>query len=182
MSKSQETFSKKEKEKKRQKKKEEKARKREERKASSEGGGLDNMMAYLDEFGNIVDTPPDPTKKKKEIKAENIQLGVPKREDVEDVVNEGKVTFYNDSKGYGFIKDMNSQESYFFHVNGMLEEVVENDKVTFDLEKGQKGLNAVNVKKYVKPAEPIVSEEEGEEDDEDATDDTQADATSDESE
>lgn len=151
MSKSQETFSKKEKEKKRQKKKEEKARKREERKANSEGGGLENMMAYLDEFGNIVDTPPDPTKKKKEIKAENIQLGVPKREDIEPEINEGKVTFYNDSKGYGFIKDLNSQESYFFHVNGMLEEVVENDKVTFDLEKGQKGLNAVNVKKYVKP-------------------------------
>jgi cold shock CspA family protein len=148
MGRSQETFSKKEKEKKRQKKKEEKAKKREERKENSAGGGLENMLAYVDEYGNITDTPPDPTKKKKEIKAESIELGVPKAE-VEDEGTEhlGKVTFFNDSKGYGFIKDLKSQESYFVHVHGLTEEVAEGDKVSFELEKGQKGLNAVRVKK-----------------------------------
>jgi len=148
MGRSQETFGKKEKEKKRQKKKEEKAKKREERKANSEGGGLENMMAYVDEFGNITDTPPDPANKAK-IKAEDIQLGVPKKEemDEEDAVHEGKVSFFNDSKGYGFIKDLKNQESYFVHINGLTEEVAEGDKVSFELEKGMKGLNAVKVKK-----------------------------------
>jgi len=149
MARSQETFGKKEKEKKRQKKKEEKAKRREERKANSEGGGLENMMAYVDEFGNITDTPPDPLAKKAIVKAEDIQLGIPKKEDAEDEdpIHEGKVTFFNDSKGYGFIKDLNNQESYFVHVNGLQEEVGEGDKVSFELEKGQKGLMAVRVKK-----------------------------------
>lgn len=148
MAKSQETFNKKEKEKKRLKKRQDKMLRKEERKANSEGGGLENMMAYLDEFGNIVDSPPDPTVKKEKISAESIELGVPKRLDENDgEPNQGKVTFYNESKGYGFIKDSVSQENYFFHVNGLLEEVKENDTVTFDLEKGQKGMNAVSVRK-----------------------------------
>lgn len=147
MGRSQETFSKKEKEKKRKKKKEEKLKKREERKANSDGGGLDNMIAYVDDYGNIVDTPPDDQKKAK-VKAEDIPLGVPKREEEpEDAVHSGKVSFFNDSKGYGFIKDLNNQESYFVHVNGLMEEVKEGDKVEFELERGQKGMNAVKVKK-----------------------------------
>ena len=114
MAKSQETFNKKEKEKKRLKKRQDKLLKKDERKANSDGGGLENMMAYLDEFGNIVDTPPDPTIKKKKIIAGNIELGVPKREDAgEAEANEGKVTFYNESKGYGFIKDGRNSENYF---------------------------------------------------------------------
>ena len=60
---------------------------------------------------------------------------------------QGKVAFYNDSKGYGFINDLNSQEKYFFHVNGLIDEVTENDKVTFEVERGLKGMNAVRVKK-----------------------------------
>lgn len=148
MGRSQETFSKKEKEKKRQKKREEKAKRKEERKENSAGGGLENMLAYVDEFGNITDTPPDPTKKKEEIKAENIEIGIPKAEELpDDGIYNGKVTFFNEGKGYGFIKDLNSQESYFVHVNGLTEEVIEGDKVVFELEQGQKGLNAVNVKK-----------------------------------
>lgn len=148
MGRSQETFSKREKEKKRKKKKEEKQRKKEERQANSDGGGLDNMIAYVDEFGNITDTPPDPEKKKKPIKAEDIQIGVPQREeDDSDPVHEGKVTFFNESKGYGFIRSLKDQESYFVHVNGLTEEIVENDRVSFELERGQKGMNAVKVRK-----------------------------------
>ena len=60
---------------------------------------------------------------------------------------EGKVEFFNDSKGYGFIMELESQEKFFVHVNGLLEEIKENDKVSFELERGMKGMNAVRVKK-----------------------------------
>ena len=83
MGKSQETYNKKEKEKKRLKKRQDKLAKKEERKANSDGGGLENMMAYVDENGMIVDTPPDPAKKTK-IKASNIELGVPKKEESDE--------------------------------------------------------------------------------------------------
>ena len=149
MARSQETFNKKEKEKKRLKKKQEKQLRKEERRANSnKGGDLDSMLAYVDENGHITDTPPDTTKKKKEIKAENIELGVPKKEAIEeDVVRKGKVAFFDTSKGYGFIRDLANEEKYFVHISGTLDEITENDSVTFELEKGLKGLNAVKVKK-----------------------------------
>ncbi len=149
MGRSQETFSKKENEKKKQKKKKEKEERREERKANaSNGNSLDEMIAYVDADGNITDTPPDPNQKKKEIKHEDIQLGATKREDIEeDTVRTGIVSFFNDSKGYGFIRDKNTQESIFVHMNGLTEPIKENNKVTFEIERGPKGLNAVNVKK-----------------------------------
>lgn len=147
MAKSQETFSKKEKEKKRLKKRQDKLVKKEERRANSEGGSLESMMAYVDEHGNITDTPPDPTKKKKVI-ASNIEIGIPKREDEpQEVGRQGKISYWNDAKGYGFIKDSMTQENVFVHVNGTLEAVKENDTVTFEVERGQKGMNAVRVKK-----------------------------------
>jgi cold shock protein len=61
-------------------------------------------------------------------------------------MNKGTVKFFNESKGFGFIKDAESQEEYFVHVSGLKEEIRENDEVTFDLQEGRKGLNAVNVK------------------------------------
>jgi len=147
MAKSQQTYNKKEKEKKRLKKRQDKLQKKEERKANSAGGGLDAMMAYVDENGMITDTPPDPTKKKKVIKAENIEIGVPKREEeIEETVKTGKVSFFDSSKGFGFILDIKSQEKYFVHVSGLIDEVAEDDKVTFELERGMKGMNAVKVK------------------------------------
>jgi cold shock CspA family protein len=147
MAKSQQTFSKKEKEKKRLKKRLDKQKKREERQANSEGGGLDSMIAYVDENGNITDTPPDLTQKKK-IKAENIELGVPKREK-EDIITErkGRVDFFNDSKGFGFIKETGTQEKFFVHINSCMEQIKENDNVIFEIERGLKGMNAVRVKK-----------------------------------
>lgn len=147
MGKSQETYNKKEKEKKRLKKRQDKQLKKEERRANSEGGGLENMMAYVDENGVIVDTPPDLTKKKK-IKAENIEIGIPKREKEEvDPIKKGKIEFFNDQKGFGFIKEDETNEKFFVHVHGLTEEVKEGDKVQFELEQGMKGLNAVRVKK-----------------------------------
>jgi cold shock CspA family protein len=147
MGKSQETFGKKEKEKKRLKKRKEKLEKREERKANSQkGASLEDMMVYVDENGQLTDTPPDPTKKKK-INAKNIEISVPKREDVPEDKGpkKGKVEFFNDQKGYGFIKEMDSNEKFFVHINGCVDDIAEGDKVTFELERGLKGMNAVNV-------------------------------------
>ncbi|WP_207430251.1 cold-shock protein [Sabulibacter ruber] len=61
-------------------------------------------------------------------------------------MNNGKVKFFNTEKGFGFIKDSNSNQEYFVHVTGLVDEVRENDEVTFELKEGRKGLNAVNVK------------------------------------
>ncbi|RIJ41438.1 cold-shock protein [Pontibacter oryzae] len=62
-------------------------------------------------------------------------------------MNKGKVKFFNDEKGFGFIKDESTDQEYFVHVTGLIDEIRENDDVTFDLQEGRKGLNAVNVKR-----------------------------------
>lgn len=148
MSKSQETWNKKEAEKKRAKKKQDKEQKKEERKANSGGSSsFEDMLAYVDEYGNITSTPPDPLKKIV-IKEEDIQIAIPKLADIApvDTVRKGIVAFFNDSKGYGFIKDMDTQESIFVHINGLVDSIKENNKVSFEVEMGPKGPNAVNVK------------------------------------
>jgi CspA family cold shock protein len=61
-------------------------------------------------------------------------------------MNKGTVKFFNESKGFGFIKEENSPKEYFVHSSGLKDIITENDEVTFDLEQGKKGLNAVNVK------------------------------------
>lgn len=147
MAKSQETYNKKDKEKNRLKKRQDKMLKKEERKASSKGGSLESMMAYVDEFGNITDEPIDP-KMRKSVNAESIEIGVQRREEEpEEKVRKGKVAFFNTSKGYGFIKDLLTQETIFVHVNGLVDSISENDNVTFERVKGHKGWNAVQVKK-----------------------------------
>jgi cold shock CspA family protein len=148
MGRSQETFGKKDREKKRAQKRKEKDKKKEERKENNlKGEGLDSMITYVDEYGLPTDTPPDPTKKIK-IDASTIEIGVAKRiEEEVDPIKKGKVSFFNSSKGYGFINETDTQEKYFYHVNGTLEDVDEGDKVVFELERGPKGWNAVRVKK-----------------------------------
>jgi cold shock CspA family protein len=147
MAKSQESFNKKDKEAKRLKKRKEKQQKQQMRKATPKASGLENMLAYVDEYGQITDTPPDPSKKLK-VDAASIELGVPKREkDVMPAVRMGKIEFFNEQKGYGFIKENETQEKYFVHVNGLTESVKENDKISFELELGMKGINAVKVKR-----------------------------------
>jgi len=144
---SQEPFNKKDKEKKRLKKRSDKQKKLADRRANSQGGGFENMIAYVDENGYITDTPPNPANRKK-IDAGSIEIGVPKREAMEVTsIREGKVEFFNLSKGFGFIKELGSQEKYFVHAKGLIEEIKENDMVTFKIERGIKGLNAVQVKK-----------------------------------
>jgi CspA family cold shock protein len=62
------------------------------------------------------------------------------------IMNTGKVKFFNESKGFGFIIDDESSKEYFVHVSGLIDEIREDDDVSFDLKEGRKGLNAVNVK------------------------------------
>ena len=148
MAKSTETYSKKEKEKARLKKSQEKKERAEDRKANAgKGKSLEDMMAYIDENGNITSTPPDPSRKIK-INAEDIQVGVAKQQDIPlDTVRSGVVSFFNEAKGYGFIKDLKTQESIFVHINALTEPVKENNMVTFETEQGPKGLSAIKVKK-----------------------------------
>ena len=147
MGRSQETFNKKEVRNKKEKKRKEKEARKIAKKDIEKKGSLDDMIAYVDEDGNITDTPPDPTKKKKEIKKENIQIFTPKQENIElDPIRKGIVTFFNDSKGYGFIKDTETQESLFVHINNTIDEIKDNNAVTFEVEMGPKGPTAVRVK------------------------------------
>lgn len=146
MGRSQETFSKKDKEKNKVKKRQEKMMKKEERKANSKGGGLENMMAYVDENGVISDTPMDP-KTRTKVDAESIDISIPKRtEEPEETVKKGKVSYWNASKGYGFIKDLETQDNIFVHINGVQGSIDENVMVTYEKVRGPKGWNAVNVK------------------------------------
>jgi cold shock CspA family protein len=148
MSKSQETWNKKEREKKKQKSRQDKLERKQERKDNAkEGKSFDDMLAYIDENGNLSSTPPDPSKRKK-INLEDIQIGVPRQApaDPADAIRKGTVTFFNESKGYGFIKDQVTQESVFVHANGLINQVKENSKVTYEVEMGPKGPNAVRVK------------------------------------
>jgi len=61
-------------------------------------------------------------------------------------MNTGTIKFFNNSKGYGFVKDNEDDKEYFIHVSGLIDDVKENDEVSFELQEGKKGLNAVNVK------------------------------------
>ena len=148
MGRPQESFNKKELEKKRVQKRKEKLERMEERKANAQkGASLDDMLAYVDEDGNLTSTPPDPTKKKA-IKLEDVVLGSRNLEsaDTTPAVRKGKVAFFNTSKGFGFIKDAANGESVFVHSNGLIDSVKDNDVVTFEVEKGHKGLNAIKVR------------------------------------
>ena len=61
-------------------------------------------------------------------------------------MQEGTVKFFNETKGFGFITPSNGGQDIFVHVSGLMDEIRENDKVSFEVQNGKKGLNAVNVK------------------------------------
>src|ERR1700761_3236541 len=137
---------KREKEKQRQREKQEKKEKMEERKANpTKGKSLEDMMAYVDENGNLTSSPPDPGKKKV-FNAEDIEIGVPKMQEVEDAPPEGRIDYFDASKGFGFIVQDNGQK-IFFHISQATYPVSEGDIVNFTIEKGPKGLKAVGVEK-----------------------------------
>ena len=139
------TVDKRENEKKRLARRAEKQKRKEEKKLSPKANSLDDMIAYVDENGMITSTPPTENIKKEEIKQEEIVIPTPKKEKEVPTVMKGRVEFFNTSKGFGFIKDLSGTEKYFFHVNNVMADISENDIVTFDLERGIKGMNAVNI-------------------------------------
>lgn len=148
MAKSRETFNKKEKEKQKLRKKKEKDEKKKARKESSgKGLSFEDMLAYVDENGNITSRPPDPTPRK-EIALEDIQISVSRSEDLPETetTRQGVVLSFNDSKGFGFIKDLESQETVFVHVNGLIDRVKLRDKVSFTVRDTPKGPNAIEVR------------------------------------
>ena len=138
------SFNKKELEKKRAQKRKEKQKRKEERKANSTGGSLDDMIAYVDENGVITTESPD-TSNKQEIDPNQIAVSTPKKEDTEELPLKGRVEHFKQDKGYGFIKDLNSAEKYFFHITDAFPHIAEGAIVNFKLAKGNRGLNAVDI-------------------------------------
>ncbi len=157
MAKSQQTFNKSEKEKKRRKKKKEKAERREQRKLEKAEAGkvsFEDLIRYVDEDGNLTTEKPDPTKRKK-INHADIQLGATARDNTPvDPVRKGRVNFFNNEKGFGFISDLETRESVFVHINNVSEPIAEGDKVSYEVEMGPKGANAINVSITKAPPKP----------------------------
>lgn len=139
------SFNKRENEKKKQQKKAEKQKRKEERKISGKSS-FDDMIAYVDENGVITSTPPE-EQNKEQINQEEILISTPKKEDSNEEIdfNKGCVEYFSKSKGYGFIKDLTKTAKYFFHISNAPDNISEGDVVTFDLEKGNRGMNAVNI-------------------------------------
>lgn len=138
------SFNKREIEKRKQEKRQAKQHKKEERK-TSEGRTFDEMIAYVDQNGVITSTPPD-SQIKEDIALEDISISIPKKSESEDNMPlTGRVEYYDEIKGFGFIKDKNSVNKYFFHKSNAPTAIKENNLVSFELERGLKGMNAVNI-------------------------------------
>lgn len=147
LAKSQQSFGKQERDKKKEKKRQDKLEKKQARKEEGPRS-LDDMIAYVDEFGRITDTPPDPTKKKVEVKLEDITLGAAMRiDEPSETTRTGRVTFFNNDKGFGFIEEAGTKDSFFVHISELLDGAREMDKVMFEVGSGPKGPVAIKVKK-----------------------------------
>ena len=149
------SFGKKDREKKRKKKREEKAERKVARQAE-ENTGSDIMYIHPD--GQLRDTPPDPADNI-EVDASAIVLGAQNNveEDIDPIRN-GKVSFFNHDKGFGFINDSANGESVFVHLEGLIDEINDSDKVVFEVRNGPKGLIAFNVRLKKNVPDPIPEE------------------------
>ena len=146
MGRSKETFGKKDVRNKQAKKRKEKEKRKLEKKEQGKRGNLDDMLAWVDENGMITSTPPDLTQKTK-IEAENIVVGVPKAQRRKNNrIRSGRLKSFDESRGFGFIIDEQTNESVFVHANDCKEPIKTGNRVEFETEKGLKGLKAVNVK------------------------------------
>ncbi|MCG8332248.1 MAG: cold shock domain-containing protein [Chitinophagales bacterium] len=141
------SYNKKEREKKRRKRKQDKAERKKQRKTD---GVKPVEFMYVDENGNLTATPPD-LSARKEINAEDIEVSVPKKteRDESKFMKKGYVKFYNREKRYGFIEESLTKESYFVHADSLIDEIKDNDKVTFEIGAGPKGPVANNVQLFV---------------------------------
>lgn len=130
----------------REKLKEQKRKEKQQRKEERQSRGtssFEDMIAYVDENGVLHSTPPE--KQKEEIDISEIVISVPKQEDIEIAPLNGRIEHFNPSKGYGFVKDTGSSEKYFFHISSAPSSIAEGDIVTFELERGTRGMNAVRI-------------------------------------
>lgn len=131
----------------REKLKEQKRQGKQKRKDERKSGGtssFEDMIAYVDENG-ILHTTPQDVKPKTEIDVSQIEISTPKQEEMEILPSTGRVEYFTASKGYGFIKDADSGEKYFFHISSAPDTIAEGDKVTFEIERGTRGLAAVRI-------------------------------------
>lgn len=142
------TFSKREKEKKRLQKRQEKESKKEERKANGgESKSFEDMLAYVDENGNLTSTPQDLTKKRV-VREFDIDLtSRNKGGSNASFVRKGFVKFFNEEKGFGFIKDTLSGEEFFFHFQAADFKITQSVNVNFDIGHGPKGMVALRITK-----------------------------------
>lgn len=130
----------------REKLKEQKRKDKQQRKEERQSRGtssFEDMIAYVDENGVLHATPPE--KQKEEINVSEIAISVPKQEDIEVVPLNGRIEHFNSAKGYGFVKDTGSSDKYFFHISSAPSSIAEGDLVTFELERGTRGMNAVHI-------------------------------------
>lgn len=138
------TSTKREREKVKQTKREEKQKRKEERLSGGGSRSFEDMLAYVDENGVLHSTPQDGPKV--EIDASEIAVSVSKQEEPEEPLPlTGRIEHFNTSKGYGFVKDAGSSEKYFFHITSAPANIAEGDKVTFEIERGARGMNAVRI-------------------------------------
>ena len=149
MGRSHETYSKKEVRTRLEKKRKDKEQKRAKKKGEGKKSSFEDMIAYVNEFGMITSTPPDPAKKTV-VAAESIELKIIKNspENSPDFVRKGVVTFFDESRGFGFISDMESSQRVFVHANSLLEPIAENNVVSFQIINGPKGPSAIKVKLF----------------------------------
>lgn len=147
MARSSDTFSKRELEKKKAQKRKEKEARKEERKSSGGDKSFEDMLAYVDENGNLTSTPPDASKKKVIRETEIDLSSANKGGNVSARHRQGVVKFFDTSKGFGFIKDEQTQEEFFFHYKEANFPINQSDRVIFETEKGPKGANAVRISK-----------------------------------
>jgi cold shock CspA family protein len=154
MGRSQESFNKKEVQKQKDKRRKEKEEKKQARKDSGKSS-FDDMIAYVDEFGRLSSTPSDPDKKVT-VDIDDIEISVTKADPSlkADPTRKGVVSFFNTSKGFGFISDMENRQNIFVHANNLLEPIKENNIVTYEVVKGAKGPMAVKVQIFRKQQTP----------------------------
>ncbi|MBS1751251.1 MAG: cold shock domain-containing protein [Bacteroidetes bacterium] len=141
------SWNKKERENKKRQERQQKQEKKQLRKDNAEKGKhLNDMMAYLDENGNLTSEPPDP-RKKITFNVEEIEIGVPKQKELspEELLRTGVISFFNSQKGFGFIEDSQTGQRIFVHQSSSEKPLQEGQKVVFEVEKGPRGLTAVNI-------------------------------------
>ncbi|HNB81932.1 MAG TPA: cold shock domain-containing protein [Chitinophagaceae bacterium] len=139
------TFAKKELEKKKAKARLEKEEKKQQRKLNNnKGKGLEDMMAYVDEYGNLSSTPPD-LSNKVEINPADIVLGAAPLDKEHDTLRTGFVAFFDETKGFGFITDSISKENIFVHNSNSNQPLKKGNKVRFEKQSGPKGFVAIQV-------------------------------------